>query len=70
LNAKGYVNLLRDHIYKEDNVLYPMADQNLSDNAQEELTKEFDRIEKEIIGEGKHEVYHELLKNLKSIYLN
>jgi len=30
-NAKMYGYLLQDHIYKEDNILYPMAEQALSD---------------------------------------
>jgi len=29
--AQGYIGLLREHIFKEDNILYPMADEALND---------------------------------------
>lgn len=44
-NMLGYINLLRDHIEKENNILFRMADQALSENDQQELLKEFAKIE-------------------------
>lgn len=63
-----YVNLLTNHIQKEDNVLFPMADKLLSSDRQEEIFQEFERIEEEVVGHGVHEQYHELLKQLKEKY--
>lgn len=37
-NAKGYIDLLREHIDKEDNILYPLAERSL-DNKKELLEK-------------------------------
>ena len=68
-NAMGYVELLTQHIYKEDNILYPIADKFLSEERQEELYEEFEKIEKERIGEGTHEKFHDLLHHLQDIYL-
>jgi len=68
-NARGYIELLSQHIYKEDNILYPMADRVFSEQTQEGLLKEFDRVETEVIGEGVHEKYHEILHNLSEVYL-
>lgn len=68
-NARGYVQLLREHILKEDNILYPMANQRFTDDNQKELLKQFADVEKNVIGEGKHEEYHKLLEHLKSVYL-
>lgn len=68
-NARGYIELLSQHIYKEDNVLYPMADVRLSENDQEMLHREFARVETEVIGEGKHEEFHRLLERLDKAYL-
>jgi hemerythrin-like domain-containing protein len=59
-----FVMLLRGHISKEDDVLYPMANQLLSAADQEALEAEFDRVEREDIGEGVHEKYHELAHDL------
>ncbi len=68
-NARDYINLLSQHITKEDTILYPMADANIPQSVQKELLEQFDVIETERIGAGKHDEFHELLKQLKSIYL-
>jgi len=60
----GYAGLLRAHIYKEDNILFPMADKILSPADQETLAATFERVEAEEIGEGVHERYHELAHKL------
>jgi hemerythrin-like domain-containing protein len=64
-NARGYAGLLRQHIMKEDNVLFPMADGVLSVDDQQELAQTFDRIETEVMGPGVHERYHQLLDDLE-----
>jgi hemerythrin-like domain-containing protein len=47
-NASGYGQLLQQHIMKEDNVLYPMAEQGLSDENKIVLDKEYKQIEEEL----------------------
>jgi len=64
-NAMNYVNLLRSHIAKENDVLFMMADKLLSETEQNELAEAFEKIEIEKIGLGKHIEYHNLLKNLE-----
>jgi hemerythrin-like domain-containing protein len=64
-NARGYVDLLRQHIAKEENVLFPMADRILSPGEQAELEERFEKIETERMGAGVHERYHELLDDLE-----
>jgi hemerythrin-like domain-containing protein len=67
-NARGYVDLLRQHIMKEDNVLFPMADRVLSAADQAELEQRFEQIETESAsggGPGVHERYHQLLDDLE-----
>lgn len=41
--ARGYGNLLKDHIYKEDNILYPMAEEALSDEIKNEMLIKFEK---------------------------
>lgn len=53
--ARGFVELLRDHIAKEDQVLFPMADRMLSDAAQTELMGDFDHFESHDMPAGTHE---------------
>lgn len=47
-NARGYAHLLKDHIFKEDNILYPMADQSLSANVKNDMLKKFEQIEQKL----------------------
>jgi len=68
-NAGGYIQLLEQHIDKEDNILYMMADAHLSRKKQKELLEGFERIEEEKIGKGKHEEFHEVLHHLKRVDL-
>lgn len=43
-NARGYGELLREHIFKEDNILYPMADTALSEEAQTLISEKFAKV--------------------------
>lgn len=65
----AYTRLLNFHIDKENNVLFPMAVRNLSEDRLQELKEGFDKIETEKIGIGKHEAFHSMLDELEEIYL-
>jgi hemerythrin-like domain-containing protein len=67
--AGEYLPLLRAHIDKENNVLFPMADAKLGPEKDAELVAAFEKLELERIGPGKHEEFHGLLHRLKSEYL-
>jgi len=64
-NLLSYVELLRQHIDKEDNVLYPMADGVLTPEDQQALAGAFEKVEAEEMGEGLHEKYHQLAHELE-----
>jgi hemerythrin-like domain-containing protein len=68
-NTTDYIELLTRHINREDNTLFPIAEEKLSEEKQKELLNGFERLEEEKIGIGKHEEFHKTLHNLKSIYL-
>ncbi len=63
-NIRGYAELLTSHIFKENNVLYKMADMHLTTQQQTELLASFEKLEDEVIGQGKHEEFHKLLDRL------
>ncbi|MDQ7827089.1 MAG: hemerythrin domain-containing protein [Candidatus Eremiobacteraeota bacterium] len=67
-NARSYIQLLTQHIHKEENVVFEMADKLLSEERQKGLWVEFEKLEQERIGAGRHEAFHELLHQLKEIY--
>jgi len=43
---RAYTELLRSHIYKEDNILYPMADEALNEKTQKSILEKFKKLEK------------------------
>jgi len=65
----NYINLLRSHIEKENNVLLKMADEVLNDKEQEAMLKAFIKQENKITGEAKLAEYRKSLHELKAIYL-
>ena len=67
-NAHSYRDLLRAHIYKENNVLFPMAERCIPDDVAATLADQFDEIERDRVGAGKHEAYHSMLQTLKGRY--
>jgi hemerythrin-like domain-containing protein len=66
--ARGYGGLLTPHIFKEDHILYPMADARLSPDQQASLEACFADVERNIVEEGKHEELHRLLERLEKAY--
>ena len=69
-NSESYIAILTQHIAKEEKILFPMADKVLSKVTQDKLNEEFEKLEVERIGIGKHEEFHKLLHQLKEIYLD
>lgn len=67
-NALGYVQLLREHIGKEDNILYPLARQVLNHTDFEELERGFEEVEVEL-GVGLHGKYIGLIEELYIRYI-
>jgi hemerythrin-like domain-containing protein len=67
--ALQYVDLLRSHIWKENNVLFPMAEKAVPADRLELIGEQLDRFEKEQIGQGTHEAFHEMINKLSKIYL-
>jgi len=69
-HARAYITLLERHIYKENNVLFLLADKHLSEDKQMELREGFENIETHKIGAGKHEAFHQMITSLERIYLS
>ncbi len=63
-NARYYADLLANHIYKENNILYPMGNQAFSGADQDYLHAEFDRVNQSL-GEGVLQDYQNLVDSLE-----
>lgn len=59
-----YDGLMREHIDKENRVLFMLAEDLLTDADNEELVAAFEQVETQEIGEGMHEKYHQLAHEL------
>lgn len=64
-NALGYATLLRQHIMKEDRILFPMAGRVLALDRQTSVLERFEQVEHEETGEGVHEKYLALAEKLE-----
>jgi len=49
-HAEGYLTLLREHIYKEDHILFQLADRAFSEEDQQRLLAAFQQVEAEEMG--------------------
>lgn len=67
-HARAYPDLLRSHILKENNILFPLADRLLPEDVAARITGEFAGIERDRVGKGKHEAYHAMLHDLRDLY--
>jgi hemerythrin-like domain-containing protein len=66
--AGGYAGLLRGHIAKENDVLFTAADRVLLASELDGIFERFEQHEETVIGHGRHEELHALLKELKRRY--
>jgi len=66
---REYVILLTEHIKKENDVLFALADIQLDPGRDEAIFESFERLERDRIGPGKHEEFHALLNRLELKYL-
>jgi hemerythrin-like domain-containing protein len=62
--AAEYTNLLREHIAKENEVLFCMAESLLTNEEQEQLAQEFERSEIQKMGSGTVERLHTRMNQL------
>lgn len=64
-SAQAYCRLLREHIQKEDEILFRMADEVISADEQKKLSAAFAQHEAEEMGAGVHEKYLKIAAELE-----
>jgi PAS domain S-box-containing protein len=62
--SNGFAELVKDHVWKEDDTLYPMGKRVLSEVDAKKLVTGFEGIEEEL-GKGFHEKYVEIAEKLE-----
>jgi hemerythrin-like domain-containing protein len=67
--ANGYIDLLRAHIEKENDVLFHMGDARIPVEEQERLVDAFETFEEEVMGGGVRERLHAMLDKYEAKYL-
>jgi len=63
-SGREYIQLLRIHIDRENNVVFPMVDRFLDDADNERLARRFEEFERREMGGGSHEALVRLLADL------
>jgi hemerythrin-like domain-containing protein len=53
--ARRYVGMLREHIQRENDILFPLADELFSVDEQEALARVYEEVELQVVGPGVHE---------------
>lgn len=67
-NARNYANLLVDHIYKEDNILYPMAEAHLAPQVMDALTNQFEAADRDQVGLDNIQDYLNIVTKMTELY--
>ncbi len=65
-NAKAYLRLLREHIQKEDDILFRMADEAIPSEEQKKLLLSFEEHEAKELGARVHEKYLKIAQELEA----
>ena len=68
--ADAYANLLTNHIYKENNILFRMADQVIGSHKDPEMLLAYDEHEAKVTGPGEHARFHKVVEDLEAAYPN
>lgn len=66
-HAGVYLTMLREHIQKEDDILFRMADEVIPEHEQKEILKRFESHEAEEMGAGAHERFLKIARELQDI---
>lgn len=66
--VSAYTRLLHAHIVREENECFDLADAELPADVQDEIGEGYERIEREVVGEGRHEAFHAMLDRLSHVY--
>jgi hemerythrin-like domain-containing protein len=67
-HMQGYIDLLRAHIGKENNVLFRMADKALTQEEQQALLRRFKAIEEQDYTNGRLDRFITDIEGLEAIY--
>ncbi|KAA3601500.1 MAG: hemerythrin [Calditrichaeota bacterium] len=67
VNATNFIGMLRNHIYKEDNILYPMANNSFPESESTKLLNDFHEVEA-LNGNIRIRNFYNLAKNLCKKY--
>lgn len=68
-SLRGYGDLLKNHIYKENNILYPMAEKALPLNILEKMCESFELKNSSTINNEYYDKYLRMANELSDIYL-
>lgn len=69
-SAKSYISLLGEHIRKEDEIYFPLAEKAISESQKKELWESFEEVEKKGDAPKEHASMLKILRELESTFLD
>ena len=63
-NSRNYSQLIQEHIFKEDNILYPMADEALNQKSKKSILEKFKKAESKF-SKGSKEKYSSIAEEFE-----
>lgn len=67
--ARSYIALLRQHIFKEDNILFPMAQQQMTPSDNDTLLSQYHQHEQQEMAPDTHQHWLSVVSNLTKRWL-
>jgi hemerythrin-like domain-containing protein len=67
--ARRYIELLTQHVEKENYVLFDMADQKLTDDEDQKIADAFEHFERNTLGTAAYQYLRDIITNLAVKYL-
>lgn len=67
-SAKSYISLLSEHIRKEDEIYFPLAEKALSERQKKELWESFEELERTGAGRKEHASMLKILQDLEHTF--
>lgn len=68
--ARDVAQAIARDMTQEDEVLYPLAERRIPESRDKGIGLQFDEVEAHLLGEKRHEPFHELAQRLARAYLN
>jgi hemerythrin-like domain-containing protein len=69
-SSKEYIELIKTHVFKENNLLFPIAENVFSKEKQDDVSKQFEKYEENAVGTGRYKALNEIIAALSNKHMD